>query len=44
MLKKRLSNGAFARYARQPLLKAVLLPALTFGGSSLFDYLSMNNL
>ena len=41
---ERLSDGAFAPYSRQPLLKAVLLPALTFGGSSLFDYLSMLNL
>jgi hypothetical protein len=41
---ERLSDGAFAPYSRQPLLKAVLLPVLTFGGSSLFDYLAMLNL
>jgi hypothetical protein len=41
---ERLSDGAFAPYSRQPLLKAVLLPVLSFGGSSLFDYLSMLNL
>ena len=39
-----LNKGAFAPYLQQPLLKAVLLPLLTFGGSSLFDYLSMLNL
>jgi len=36
-----LHKGAFAPYLQQPLLKAVLLPVLTFGGSSMFDYLSM---
>jgi len=36
-----LQKGAFAPYLQQPLVKAVLLPALTFGGSSMFDYLSM---
>ena len=39
-----MSEGAFAPYSRQPLLKAVLLPLLTFGGSSLFDYLALLNL
>lgn len=41
---EKLSDGAFAPYSRQPLLKAVLLPLLTFGGSSLFDYLTLANL
>jgi len=38
---ERLSDGAFAPYTQQPLLKAVLLPLLTLGGSSLFDYMTM---
>ncbi|HQR20477.1 MAG TPA: hypothetical protein PLE54_11750 [Burkholderiaceae bacterium] len=41
---ERLRDGAFAPYSAQPLLKAVLLPLLTFGGTSLFDYLSLANL
>lgn len=41
---ERLRDGAFAPYSQQPLLKAVLLPLLTFGGTSLFDYLSLINL
>ena len=41
---ERLRDGAFAPYSQQPLLKAVLLPLLTFGGSSLFDYLTLVNL
>jgi hypothetical protein len=41
---ERLREGAFASYAQQPLLKAALLPFLTYGGSSLFDYLTMLNL
>jgi hypothetical protein len=41
---ERLREGAFAPYSQQPLLKAVLLPFLTFGGSSLFDYLTLANL
>lgn len=40
----RLREGAFAPYSQQPLLKAVLLPFLTFGGSSLFDYLTLANI
>lgn len=40
---ERLQDGAFASFAQQPLLKAVLLPFLTFGGTSLFDYLAMLN-
>ena len=41
---ERLSEGALAPFSRQPLLRAVLLPLLTFGGSSLFDYLTLLNL
>jgi hypothetical protein len=41
---ERLREGAFAPYSQQPLLRALLLPLLTFGGSSLFDYLSLANL
>ena len=41
---ERLHEGAFASFTQQPLLKAALLPFLTFGGSSLFDYLAMLNL
>lgn len=40
---ERLHEGAFASFTQQPLLKAALLPFLTFGGSSLFDYLAMLN-
>jgi hypothetical protein len=39
-----LSDGAFAPYSQQPLLKAILLPVLTVGGSSLADYLGMFNI
>ena len=39
-----LREGAFAPYSQQPLLKAVLLPLMTVGGSSLFDYLALANL
>ncbi|HRP27442.1 MAG TPA: hypothetical protein PLG77_03310 [Burkholderiaceae bacterium] len=45
-LRERVENlreGAFASFTQQPLLKAALLPFLTFGGSSLFDYLVMLN-
>ena len=41
---ERLRDGAFAPYSQQPLLKAVMLPLLTFGGSSLFDYLTLAGL
>jgi hypothetical protein len=41
---ERMDEGAFAPFSRQPLLRAVLLPLLTFGGSSLFDYLALVNL
>ena len=41
---EKLRAGAFAPYSQQPLLKAVLLPVLTFGGTSLFDYLALLNL
>lgn len=41
---ERMTDGAFAPYSKQPLLRAVLLPLLTFGGSSLFDYLTLLNL
>jgi len=41
---EKLDDGAFAPYSKQPLLRAVLLPLLTFGGSSLFDYLTLLNL
>ncbi len=39
-----LREGAFATYTQQPLLRAVLLPLLTYGGSTLLDYLSLLNL
>lgn len=39
-----LREGAFAPYSQQPLLKAALLPLLTYGGTSLFDYLTLANL
>lgn len=41
---ERLREGAFAPYSQQPLLKAILLPVLTIGGTSLFDYLTLANL
>lgn len=41
---QRLAVGAFAPYTRQPLLKAVLMPILTVGGSTLLDWLSLANL
>jgi hypothetical protein len=36
-----LSEGAFAPFAQQPLLKALLLPFATWGGTALLDYLAM---
>ncbi len=47
LLRQRIQNlreGAFAPYSQQPLLKAVLLPLMTVGGSSLFEYLTLANL
>jgi len=40
---EQLREGAFAPYSEQPVLKALLLPFLTFGSSSLFDYLTLAN-
>lgn len=40
---ERLDEGAFAPFSRQPLLRAILLPLLTVGGTSLFDYLALLN-
>lgn len=39
-----LSTGAFAKWSQQPILKALLLPFATVGGSTLLDYLSLANL
>ena len=39
-----LRRGAFARWSQQPVLKALLLPFATVGGSTLLDYLSLANL
>lgn len=38
-----LHQGAFAPFWQQPLLKAVLLPFATLGGTSLLDYLALVN-
>lgn len=38
-----LHEGAFAPFWQQPLLKAVLLPFATLGGTSLLDYLALVN-
>jgi len=38
-----LDEGAFAPFWQQPLLKAVLLPFATVGGTTLLDYLSLVN-
>jgi hypothetical protein len=40
----RLQRGAFAPYSQQPVLKALLLPFATVGGSTLLEYLSLANL
>jgi hypothetical protein len=40
----RLSRGAFAPYSQQPLLKALVLPFVTVGGTSLLELLRMANL
>ena len=39
-----LREGAFAPFSQQPLLKAVLLPFATLGGTVVLDYLAMANL
>jgi hypothetical protein len=38
-----LHEGAFAPFWQQPLLKAVLLPFATLGGTSLLDYMALVN-
>lgn len=38
-----LGEGAFAPFWQQPLLKAVLLPFATLGGTSLLDYMALVN-
>ena len=46
LLQKRmeeLNEGAFAPFSQQPLLKAVLLPFATFGGTSLLDFVTLAN-
>jgi hypothetical protein len=40
----RLRRGAFAPYSQQPVLKALLLPFATFGGTTLLEYLSLANM
>lgn len=35
--------GAFAPYTQQPILRALLLPLSTFGGTALLDYLTLYN-
>jgi hypothetical protein len=40
----RLDGGAFAPYSQQPLLKALVLPFATIGGTSLLELLRMANL
>jgi hypothetical protein len=47
LLRARMENlheGAFAPFWQQPLLKAVLLPFATLGGTSLLDYMALANL
>lgn len=39
-----LREGAFAPFSQQPLLKAVLLPFATLGGTAVLDYLALANL
>jgi hypothetical protein len=36
-----LHDGAFAPYSEQPLVRAVLLPAVTFGATAGFPYLHL---
>ena len=40
---EQLHEGAFAPWSQQPLLKALLLPFATFGGTALLDYLALAN-
>jgi hypothetical protein len=40
----RLNDGAFAPYSQQPLLKALVLPFITVGGTSLLELLRMANI
>ncbi|HSI56275.1 MAG TPA: hypothetical protein VLA16_01880 [Ideonella sp.] len=39
-----LREGAFAPFSQQPLLKALLLPFATLGGTTLLDYLALANI
>jgi hypothetical protein len=39
-----LRDGAFAPFSQQPLLKALLLPFATLGGTSLLEYMALANL
>lgn len=39
-----LREGAFAPFSQQPLLKAVLLPFATLGGTAVLDYLALANI
>jgi hypothetical protein len=43
-LMQNLRDGAFAPFWQQPLLKAVLLPFATMGGTTLLDYLALANI
>jgi hypothetical protein len=38
-----LSDGAFAPYAQQPMVRAVLVPALTYGATAGLEYLHISN-
>jgi len=40
----RLDGGAFAPYSQQPVLKALVLPFITVGGTSLLELLRMANI
>lgn len=47
LLKERIEHlriGAFAPFWQQPLVKAVVLPFATLGGSTLLDYLALANI
>jgi hypothetical protein len=37
-----LRDGAFAPYSEQPLVRAVLLPAVTFAATAGFPYLNLD--
>jgi hypothetical protein len=39
-----LRQGAFAPYSQQPVLKALMLPFATLGGTSLLEYLQLANM